>query len=353
MLNDGCYRSDCHFSHDVDGHTCLFWLRGRCGKGDSGCRFMHGFSEKLLDGVDLDARKRTPNKESRSSSAGAFFLSPSQTSSSTSASKPIPVRTANLVQHNMKTSFSLSSSFERKTFLAPPTPQDLSASVSETHRNNLLSGVSRASPDESRNGSKLSAQTKKNDITDGFSSPPALTPTQMQQKRNIPTPTFSFASIASKGYSQKKSFNNSATKTGNLNKPLNDTSNEKKTVRIPQSLWTSTHHRSSTAFHIQDPLARFREVNSSQKDDVLDLHFQSVKTFPLVLANILPEKLRRNGQVWVITGSGHHVHRGSHQKTGGVLETAVIGWLVSNEYNFVKGKDKNGYGGAVLVQTSR
>uniref|UniRef100_A0A7S3V5R5 C3H1-type domain-containing protein n=1 Tax=Chaetoceros debilis TaxID=122233 RepID=A0A7S3V5R5_9STRA len=347
MLNDGCYRSDCHFSHDVDGHTCLFWLRGRCGKGDSGCRFMHGFSEKLLDGVDLDARKRTPNKESRSSSAGAFFLSPSQTSSNTSASKPIPVRTANLVQHNMKTSFSLSSSFERKTFL------DSSASVSETHLINFLSGVSRASPDQSRNGSKLSAQTEKHDVTDGISFAPALTPTQMQQKRNIPTPTFSFASIASKGYSQKKSFNNSATKSGNLNKLLNDTSNEKKTVRIPQSLWTSTHHRSSTAFHISDPLARFREVNSSQKDDVLDLHFQSVKTFPLVLANILPEKLRRNGQVWVITGSGHHVHRGSHQKTGGVLETAVIGWLVSNEYNFLKGKDKNGYGGAVLVQTSR
>jgi len=38
MLNGGCYRSDCQFSHDVDGHTCSFWLRGRCGKGNT-CKY--------------------------------------------------------------------------------------------------------------------------------------------------------------------------------------------------------------------------------------------------------------------------------------------------------------------------
>jgi hypothetical protein len=50
MLNDVCYRSDCQFSHDVEGHTCLFWIRGRCGKGPS-CRFLHGFSDKAPEGV--------------------------------------------------------------------------------------------------------------------------------------------------------------------------------------------------------------------------------------------------------------------------------------------------------------
>ena len=53
-LHDGCYRSDCQFSHDIDGHTCLFWLRGRCGKGSDGCRFMHGFSSKHLEGIKSD-----------------------------------------------------------------------------------------------------------------------------------------------------------------------------------------------------------------------------------------------------------------------------------------------------------
>ena len=48
LMNRGCYRSDCHYSHDVDGQTCLFYLRRRCNANRKGeaCRFMHGFSEK-------------------------------------------------------------------------------------------------------------------------------------------------------------------------------------------------------------------------------------------------------------------------------------------------------------------
>jgi hypothetical protein len=56
LLNDGCYLRDCQFSHDIEGHTCAFWLRGRCGKGTT-CRFRHGFDEGVLHGVT------TPNAE--------------------------------------------------------------------------------------------------------------------------------------------------------------------------------------------------------------------------------------------------------------------------------------------------
>jgi len=54
LLGDGCYRSDCSFSHDVEGHTCLFWLRGRCGKGAMRCRFLHGFANNVIKAARSD-----------------------------------------------------------------------------------------------------------------------------------------------------------------------------------------------------------------------------------------------------------------------------------------------------------
>ena len=68
-----------------------------------------------------------------------------------------------------------------------------------------------------------------------------------------------------------------------------------------------------------------------------------------MLEAVLPEKLRDHGEVWIVTGSGHHVNRTSHQKGGGVLENSLIGWLTTNDYEITKGRDKNGHGGAVLV----
>ena len=51
LLAGGCYRSDCTFSHEVEEHTCLFWLRGVCAKvGD--CAFYHGFAEGLKEGFE-------------------------------------------------------------------------------------------------------------------------------------------------------------------------------------------------------------------------------------------------------------------------------------------------------------
>ena len=40
MLEGGCFRADCEFSHDVSHMPCRFWLQGHCEKGDQ-CPFMH------------------------------------------------------------------------------------------------------------------------------------------------------------------------------------------------------------------------------------------------------------------------------------------------------------------------
>lgn len=302
MLNDGCYRSDCQFSHDVDGHTCLFWLKGRCGKQD--CKFMHGFSEKLLEGIDLRAL-----------------------SSNQSPNVPTTIQTTNLVQHNLKAQFSYSA----------------------TPGNSLLS------PSNYRGNESMSMgyMNGYDDSTPPLAHSPGLNIAHNiggDRSQSVPNPSFSFASIASKGYSEKSSF---GSHTVGINSSQNGLNNKKetKTVRIPQNLWSPFYNRSSFAFHIADPLERYKEVSVSvQREDVIDLHFQSVKTFPIVLSNILPEKLRNHDEVWVVCGSGHHVNTNSHQKSGGVLEKAVITWLESNDYLCFHGRDKNGYGGACLVR---
>ena len=331
MLNDGCYRSDCHFSHDVDGHTCLFWLRGRCGKGNS-CRFMHGFSEKLLDGVTVDFRSAPQNREEELTT---IVLPPAQSSST----KPIAIKTGNLVQHNVRASFSFSNSLETRGLSSSPR-----VSFAET-----AGCVSRPGSLSDTGTLGSSIEQSKSPLSDSPTGPtptPAPTPTE---PKSSPPSTFSFASIASKGYSKQSSFNKSKLPL-ELSGMANALVDSKKTVKIPQNLWTASQNRASGAFHISDPIARYKEVSTTvQRADVVDLHFQSVKTFPAVLSNVMPGKLKDHGEVWIVTGSGHHVSRSSHQKGGGVLENAVIGWLVSNDYNYSRGKDKNGFGGAVLV----
>lgn len=324
LLKDGCYRSDCQFSHDVDGHTCLFWLRGRCGKGDS-CRFMHGFSEKLLDGVNVDFRNTFETEDTTES----VFALPQAHSSSM---KPPIVKTGNLVQYNLKNSFSLS----KVAF---------SGSAGNSSSSNLAVENSIAESLDHKENSLFPSIANQ-------SSPPSQaldmgSPTNTSHHASSSS-TFSFASIASRGYNRTSSFNK-GNETIDRHEGSKD-SWECSTVRIPQNLWTASQNRVSGAFHITDPIARFKEVSSTiQRDDIIDLHFQSVKTFPKVLSSFLPSKLKDHGEVWVITGSGHHVSRNSHQKGGGVLENAVIAWLSSNEYKYSRGKDKNGFGGALLV----
>ena len=93
-LRGTCYRSDCPYSHDLGGVTCLFWLRGRC-RGEN-CRFMHGFAETLLDGISeeyLNEKREQDAKKEREKEE---------------ESKKI--RTGNLLQHNQWAATSVSSS---------------------------------------------------------------------------------------------------------------------------------------------------------------------------------------------------------------------------------------------------
>jgi len=321
MLNDSCYRSDCQFSHDVDGHTCLFWLKGRCGKGD-GCRFLHGYSHKLLDDVNVDYVHEYMQK-----AVGVEAGNRASTTSSSTVHQPI--QTANLVQHNMATTtrqgLNRSASFDFQANVSSFQTRGSNESTSTVHFNTSMWKSSSNTP------TSLSIAYTQNKEENNYS----------RTRTNVPS---SFASIASKGYSET-SF--SCYSIDNSDYSTNDNS----FVRIPQELWNANHNRSPTAFQILDPIARYSEVARSViRDDIIDLHFQSLKTFPVVLSQILPEKLRQYKEVWIVSGSGHHVSRNSHQKSGGVLDNAVIEWLYENEYNFTRGKDKNGFGGAVLVK---
>lgn len=290
MLHEGCYRSDCTFSHDVDGHTCLFWLRGRCGKGNS-CKFFHGFHEKLLNGID------TSQCHAQQSNHG-----------------------------NIQSNMAPSSGYHQYSHTGPP-----SASPSSS----MVGAFGTSSP-------LLSSSWQTPSLLEGASSGPG----KPNNSSAAETP-FSFANIASKGYEKNKF--SEAVSSPSFSKSSGVTLS---TVRIPQDLWNPHENRDSSVFHLKDPLERYQQVASSvQRSDVIDLHFQSIKTFPIVLEKNLPLKLssEMNRQVWIVTGTGHHVGTKTHQKGGGALELAVIQWLVDENYNFSRGKDRNGLGGALLV----
>ncbi|KAL3938454.1 MAG: hypothetical protein SGBAC_006632 [Bacillariaceae sp.] len=268
MLHGGCYRSDCQFSHDVEGHTCLFWLRGRCGKGNT-CRFLHGFNPKLLGNI------------------------PRNTPSTIPVQAPLRIFSGD--------------------FGPPPA----------------------ASTPRTDGGSASSHGMTANDF-------PRLTPTSVRTNLEAS----SFANIASKGYTQNKF--SSPTSVTNSKAAA---SSALPTIRIPQDLWNPHENRDASFFHIPDPVERYNRVSSSVKrSDVIDLHFQSTKTFATVLAKMLPTKLSEIHEVWIVTGTGHHVGSKTHQKGGGALERAVTTWLVEEGYNCYKGRDRNGLGGALLVK---
>ena len=340
MLNDSCYRSDCQFSHDVDGHTCLFWLKGRCGKG-VGCRFLHGFSQKLLDGVNLDY---VPDYFQTATGSDTGETSREANWASTSQSNPNhqPIKTANLVQHNMKTAMATTS---RQVLNRSGSFDFHSSSMSSIRGVATNDGASSRLFHSSMWTSPSSTSSEAISIFTANCNIPEESNSYVGTSSR-PNALHSFASIASKGYNQT-SF--SCDNFDSLDYSSNDQS--KSFVRIPQDLWNANHNRNSSAFQIADPIARYYDVSQSLiRDDVIDLHFQSLKTFCIVLSQILPEKLRSYNEVWIVSGSGHHVNRGSHQKSGGILDNAVIEWLTANEYNFTRGKDKNGFGGAVLVK---
>ncbi|KAL3917773.1 MAG: hypothetical protein SGILL_004553 [Bacillariaceae sp.] len=273
MLQEGCYRSDCQFSHDVDGHTCLFWIRGRCGKG-AACKFFHGFSEKLLDGISFETTQNTVNNN---------------------------LYGANMGYNNGYGSYG----------------QAPSTSVGTTDSTGVFS-PSWQSP-------SLADSSASNSYSSGD--------------------TTSFANIASKGY-EKNKFSEASSPPPSLS-----STSTIPTTRIPQGLWNPHENRDAAWFNIVDPMERYRQVATTvQRSDVIDLHFQSTKTFAEVLSSVLPTKLEEMEEVWIVTGTGHHVGSKTHQKGGGALERSVIQWLSEEAYSFLRGKDRNGLGGALLVK---
>ena len=84
---------------------------------------------------------------------------------------------------------------------------------------------------------------------------------------------------------------------------------------------------------------------------VLDLHYQSVRSAAAVLDELLPTALHAHPEVWVITGTGHHVAANSHQKNaeGGVLRATVEEYLQYWGYEYYAGRDNAGQSGALLV----
>eukprot|EP00578_Thalassiosira_sp_NH16_P010788 CAMPEP_0181121550 /NCGR_PEP_ID=MMETSP1071-20121207/24804_1 /TAXON_ID=35127 /ORGANISM="Thalassiosira sp., Strain NH16" /LENGTH=554 /DNA_ID=CAMNT_0023206389 /DNA_START=120 /DNA_END=1784 /DNA_ORIENTATION=- len=167
------------------------------------------------------------------------------------------------------------------------------------------------------------------------------------------------------------------------------------TVVIPKEVWLPST-ANSDCFHLfPNPIERFKAVNSHHKSylasvtvpicfgdnygsnqirneksnkgsgkvALLDVHFQSAKTITPVLNRFLIPALKKNEEVWVVTGSGHHVAVG-HQKRegGGVLFNAVKRYLEEREEDmaveFRVGKDTSGgknkcSGGAFLVRKSQ
>lgn len=244
LLQDGCYRKDCQFSHDVEHHTCLFWMRGACNQGPN-CRFLHGFSPRNAE--DLLRLWDAPSSE-------------------------------------------------------PPGLEEQEATSTQS-----LPQVAKPSPS-------------------------------------------SFANIASQGLS-RQSFQQTSSSSSLAAASTGSLSQRIPTVRIPLELWHAHENRDASAFHITDPMERYHAVAETvRRADIVDLHFQSLKTVDVVLANVLPSKLSTMSEVWIVTGTGHHVVKGSHQKKGATLEQAVLEWLLDNGYNVARGKDKNGQGGALLVR---
>jgi hypothetical protein len=255
LLSSGCYRADCQYSHDIENHTCLFWMKGRCREGSS-CKFKHDFNAALLQQLFNDASIGTRQ-----------------------AQNPL------YVHHN--------------DYAVP------------------------------------SSDFETSDLPNMWRSP---------------TPSTSFASVARGQWHQT---DKPADRGRGGIASRGSISGTAPTMKIPIDVWTPHESRDSSVFHIADPLLRYESVQAgSRRGDVIDLHFQSTKTFPVVLSTVLPEKLAKFPRVWIVTGTGHHVGAKTHQKGGGALESAVLEWLHEEGYSFLRGRDRNGQGGAICVERS-
>jgi len=128
-------------------------------------------------------------------------------------------------------------------------------------------------------------------------------------------------------------------------------------LTIPSFIW-SLNKPPADAFHLPPP-DRYAAVNANHAlplpstkspggAGVVDLHFQSLSTFSQLLTSHLEAQFSLYSEVWVITGSGHHVATG-HQTTGGVLWKAVKELLEESGRKAFIAKDGAGNSGAFLV----
>lgn len=165
---------------------------------------------------------------------------------------------------------------------------------------------------------------------------------------------------------------------------------KRKSVVIPKEVWLPSTANSDCFHSYPNPIERFNSVNQHHKSylasvtipkcfedadsdptnrdksksggkvALLDVHFQSAKTITPVLNHFLNQALKCNDEVWVVTGSGHHVAVGHQRREGGgVLFNAVKKYLEEREkemsLEFRIGKDTSGgknksSGGAFLVR---
>lgn len=302
LLNAGCYRADCQFSHDIDSHTCIFWLKGRCARqydctssNANACRFLHGFHPKLLQEIPPE-----------------YLVMPS-------------------VDEGYQTSL-----------------------YQDYNEDELNAGFS--------NGYDYPASNVGNGIYEDFGSLSWGSTSYVQS----PAPN-SFANIASQGYVRNQSFANTVhphvgSTTRSLPQDLATPNGiidirTLPTAKIPQDLWNPHENRDAAAFRIPHPMERYYYVKNtiySNRPDVIDLHFQSLKTFAIVLDTLFEDgSIGSSGEgSWIVTGTGHHVGTQTHQKGGGALENAVLQYLVNNYnhlFSIYRGRDRNGQGGAILI----
>jgi Smr domain len=167
----------------------------------------------------------------------------------------------------------------------------------------------------------------------------------------VPVNESSFANIAIQNYVPSQFVDARTNQPQQSSKTTTTPVGKIRSIPIPMEIWNVTENRDSAAFAMyEDPMERYAAVQrQNPKDHVMDLHFQSIKTFPIVLETLLDGLLEQHGAVWIVTGTGHHVGQRTHQKTGGALEAAVMAYLTEHGYSFKRGKDKTGQGGALFV----
>lgn len=159
-----------------------------------------------------------------------------------------------------------------------------------------------------------------------------------------------------------------------LNKPQPSSSYNitRKKRKIPVELWVNDFERSENVYFIQDSMEKFSAVNqvySNQKflnalqflkARVIDLHYQTTAGCEQILDAVTPKlsSFRTNPDVngvWIITGTGHHVAKNSHQRRGesgeSILLTTCRCYLESRGIGFEIGVDNNGNSGALYLPT--